>query len=141
MTSRIFLILILILPWPAMSQEFVAARTLSIGTLITASDLLPVDPTLHAESGALELIGLATRVTIYEGRPVKANLLRPPLLVTRNQIVRLKFESGSLQIATVGRALSQGGEGDLIRVMNMDTRSTVTARIEADGTVQAAILP
>lgn len=141
MTSRIFLILAFILPWPAMSQEFIAARTLSVGTLIAASDLLPSDPESHAMSDASELIGQATRVTIYEGRPVRANLLRPPLLVTRNQIVRLKFQSGSLQIATLGRALNQGAEGDLIRVMNLNSHSTVTARIEADGTVQAAILP
>ena len=80
-------------------------------------------------------IGQQTRFTIYEGRPVTASVLRAPQLVDRNQIVQLTYERGSLRIETEGRALSEGGAGDMIRVMNTASRVTVSGRVAPDGTV------
>ena len=56
-------------------------------------------------------------------------------VIGRNQIVRLRFQRGALQIDTEGRAMSDGAAGELIRVMNMGSRSTVTAQVMPDGTL------
>lgn len=135
MARSLTILAMLALATPLEAGVLAAARTLPAGTIIAAADLRSVEserPGLHDPSQA---IGLQTRITIYEGRPIHANLLQAPRLVSRNQIVRLSFQRGSLRIETEGRALADGGAGDLIRVMNSDSRSTVTARVQPDGSL------
>ncbi|WBU53455.1 flagellar basal body P-ring formation chaperone FlgA [Paracoccus sp. SCSIO 75233] len=115
----------------------VAARNLPPGTVIAADDL-GFDPDAPGIGMAEEAVGLQTRIAIYEGRPVMAGALRPPVLVSRNQIVRMAYEAGSLEIVTEGRALTEGAAGDDVRVMNLASRTTVSAKVMADGAVVVA---
>ena len=131
------LALIALLPGPSQAGVLAAARTLPAGTVISASDLRAVDSDRPGLSDPSQAIGLQTRITIYEGRPIHANLLRAPRLVSRNQIVRLSFQRGALRIETEGRLLGDGAAGDLVRVMNLDSRNTLTARVMADGSLLA----
>jgi hypothetical protein len=71
----------------------------------------------------------------HDLRPVRAADLGPPAVVERNQIVGLAYRSGGLAILTEGRALARGGVGDVIRVMNLASRATVTGTIGPDGLV------
>lgn len=131
-----FLPLMLFLAAPAAADILVAARTLPAQTIITAEDLALREGTDEsATDDALLLIGMETRVAIYAGRPVRPADLGAPALVDRNEIVPLVFESGALRISTDGRALGRGGVGETIRVMNLSSRNTVTARIAEDGTL------
>jgi flagella basal body P-ring formation protein FlgA len=70
---------------------------------------------------------------------VRAADLGPPALVDRNQIVALDFRAGGLSIRAEGRALARGGAGDVIRVMNLASRTTVSGRIRPDGVVDVAL--
>jgi flagella basal body P-ring formation protein FlgA len=56
-------------------------------------------------------------------------------VVERNQIVTLIYDQSGLTIATDGRVLDRGGVGDRIRVMNLQSRSTVTGTVGEDGNV------
>jgi flagellar basal body P-ring formation protein FlgA len=49
--------------------------------------------------------------------------------------VPLIYLSGGLAISTGGRALARGSEGDVIRIMNLASRTTVSGRIGPDGAV------
>lgn len=122
---------------PAEAAILAAAHTLPAGTVISATDLRAMDGDRPGISDPSQAIGLQTRITIYEGRPIQANLLQAPKLVSRNQIVRLSFRRGVLRIETEGRAMADGAEGDLVRVMNLESRSTVTARVLPDGSLVA----
>jgi flagella basal body P-ring formation protein FlgA len=82
-----------------------------------------------------EAVGHEARVTIYPGRPVRAGDLRAAALVERNQIVPLVFRHGGLTILAEGRALERGAAGDVIRTLNLASRSTVSGRVNADGEV------
>ncbi|TRW99466.1 flagellar basal body P-ring formation protein FlgA [Paracoccus sp. M683] len=131
-----FLVVIIALCWPlqALSAPVSASRTLPAGTIIGPADLvLPPDADM-ADADAL--IGQQTRITIYAGRPVAATQLRAPRLVARNQIVPLVFSQGSLRIEISGRALSEGSAGDMIPVMNLSSRQTVSALVAPDGTLR-----
>lgn len=132
------LILALSIPLPALAGGLIAARTLPAGTVIAADDLDMAEGDPKGLGDPARVIGLETRITIHEGRPIQASLLRRPTLVGRNQIVRMSFQRGALHIVTDGRALDEGGAGDLIRVMNLTSRNTVTARIAPDGSLHAA---
>lgn len=121
-----------------MAHGFEAARTLPAGTIISESDLRPNEGKVAGLTDPARIVGLATRITIYEGRPFQERLLQQPVLVSRNQIVRLQFQRGTLRIVTEGRAMEDGAAGDMIRVMNLESRTTITARIGEDGTLHVA---
>jgi len=133
---------LLILPGAALGESLVAARTIRAETVIGPDDLTTSDT---AYPGALihpaDALGLEARVTIYAGRPVRAGDLGPPAVVERNQIVPISFLSGGLTIKAVGRALARGGVGDVIRVMNLESRTTVSGRIAPDGQLVVGLTP
>jgi hypothetical protein len=70
----------------------------------------------------------------YE-RVVQANQITPQLRVQRNAIVALTLRSGGLEIQTEGRALAEGGVGDVIDIMNLSSRTRISGRINSDGSV------
>lgn len=128
----------LIAALPAAAGGLAASRNLPAGTVISAADLRAIDSKTPGLTDPSQAIGLQTRITIYEGRPIQASLLQTPKLVSRNQIVQLAFERGALRIVSDGRALDEGAAGDLIRVMNLGSRNTITARVNPDGTLSVA---
>ncbi|MCZ0960529.1 flagellar basal body P-ring formation chaperone FlgA [Paracoccus benzoatiresistens] len=122
---------------PAQAAVLAAARTLPAGTVITAADLRAVDGDRPGLSDPSQAIGLQTRITIQEGRPLQASLLQAPKLISRNQIHRLVFQRGALRIVTEARTLSDGAAGDVIRVMNLESRATLSATVQPDGSLMA----
>ncbi len=122
---------------PAFADSVVATRPIRAHEVITAEDLTLVEAKIDgALSDLADAVGMETRVVIYPGRPLRATDLGPPATVERNQIVLLTYRSGSLAILTEGRALSRGGVGDVIRVMNLASRATVTGKIGPAGLVE-----
>jgi flagella basal body P-ring formation protein FlgA len=130
------LILALTLPAEALADTVVAARTLRAGTVLTGEDLaLVADDVPGALSSLDDALGQEARVNLYAGRPVRPGEIGPPAVVERNQIVTLVYDQSGLTIATDGRVLDRGGVGDRIRVMNLQSRSTVTGTVGEDGNV------
>ena len=128
--------LFLILPSMAMADSVVATRTIRAQSVVQADDLTLVAAAIPNALGNLaDAVGQEARISIYAGRPILAADLGPPAVVDRNQIVPLAYQSGALAILTEGRALTRGGVGDVIRVMNLASRSTVLGRISANGAV------
>ena len=132
---RALIVMLALLPGAAFAGALGAAHTLPVGHVIAAGDLTVIDSDRPGLTDPSAAIGMQTRITIYEGRPLHANMLQAPRVIGRNQIVRLRFQRGALQIDTEGRAMSDGAAGELIRVMNMGSRSTVTAQVMPDGTL------
>lgn len=127
-------LLLALLPAAALADELTATRVLPAGTILTAADMA-VTATPRRGLSPDEAVGQQLRTAVYEGRPITASHLTAPTLVSRNQIVTLAYESAALRIETEGRALAAGGEGDVIRVMNLTSRTTLNARIKADGSL------
>lgn len=129
---------ILILTAPELGAEIlVPVRTIRAKEIIGAADFVVKDV---AVAGALtdlhELIGQEARVALYPGRPVRAGDIGPPAIVGRNDIVTLVFVQGLLRIMTEGRSLGRGAAGETIRAMNLSSRTTVTGRIQSDGSIE-----
>ena len=130
-------LLLALLPSAALADDLVAIRNLPAGTILAAGDVA-VAPSPRAGLAPADALGKQLRIAVYEGRPISKGQLSTPTLVSRNQLVTLAYENAALRIETEGRALGAGGEGDLIRVMNLSSRATLMARINADGTVTVA---
>lgn len=108
------------------------ARTLPSGTVLSAEDIV-LPPEESSDLAAI--LGLQTRVTIYEGKSIQISQLTQPTLVARNQIVTIVYQTTVLRIEAEGRALSAGAEGQVIRVMNLSSKATVSGRVMADATI------
>jgi flagella basal body P-ring formation protein FlgA len=130
------LLLVIALAAPASAESVVATRTIRAKTLIGPEDVTLVSAELP---GALTdpafALGQEARVSIYAGKPLRPEDFGPPSLVERNQLVTLVYVSGGLAISAEGRALGRGAEGEKLRVMNLQSRNTVTGRIGPDGAV------
>lgn len=121
----------------ATDQTLVARQPIRAQAVVAASDvtLLP-GHTPGALSDPAEAVGLEARVTLYPGRPIRADQLGPPALILRNQIITLRYSNAGLEIVTDGRALDRAGLGDRVRVMNLKSRATVTGRVAGPGLVE-----
>ncbi len=129
-------LLLFVMPGMAMADSLVATRTLPAQTVLQAEDVMLVPAEIPgALTQTSEAVGLEARVAIYAGRPISAGDIGAASILDRNQIVQLAYHSGGLAILTEGRALARGGVGDVIRVMNLVSRNTVSGRISVDGTV------
>lgn len=140
MMRNALFILLIFLCGPAQAEILVAARTIPARAIIGPDDVLIREASVPgAASDPSIIVGQEARVALYAGRPIHPGDVGPPAVVERNQIVPLIYQTGHITISTEGRALDRAGPGDFIRVMNLSSRMTVTARINQDGSAMTSI--
>ncbi|VDC20330.1 flagellar basal body P-ring formation chaperone FlgA [Pseudogemmobacter humi] len=130
--------------WPltAQADSVIAARNLPAQTVIAEGDLMLAAAVIEGALTSTEAaVGQETRRAIYAGRPVRTGDLGPPALVERNALVALEYRAGGLVIRAEGRALARGAAGETIRVMNIESKTTVTGLIGPDGLIHVGELP
>lgn len=115
----------------------VANRSIRARSVLTAADLR-IEPgaTPGAVDAIAEAVGLEARKAIFANRAVMAGDLGPPAVIERNEVVTLLYRKGALSIAAEGRALGRGGVGDRVRVLNLDSRNTISGTVAAPGLVE-----
>ncbi|WP_420004684.1 flagellar basal body P-ring formation chaperone FlgA [Arenibacterium sp. LLYu02] len=127
----------ILLAQTAVADIIVPVRTIRAKEIIAAEDL--VYKNMEAP-GALDqpadIIGQEARIALYAGRPIHLGDIGAPAIIDRNDLVKIVFRQGGLEIATEGRSLGRGAEGDYIRVMNLASRTTITGRVRADGSIE-----
>ncbi len=125
---------LLLVAMPASADTVFAARTIRAQEVIGPEDVLMRQVEMAgAATDPAAIIGKEARVALYAGRPIRQGDVGAPSVVDRNQVIPLIFSRGGLWISTEGRALDRAGPGDTIRVMNLASRTTVTATIDATG--------
>jgi flagella basal body P-ring formation protein FlgA len=130
-------LLLLLAAGPAAAEILVAARTIRPQEIITPRDIgVQAGEIAGVASHPDQVVGQEARVALYVGRPIRLADIGEPAVVERNQIVSLIFERSGLQIATDGRALDRAGVGEVVRVMNMSSRTTVSGEVLADGRIR-----
>lgn len=113
---------------PLSAETLVAATTIRGATLIGPDDVRVVpEPTPGALTAAEDAVGMEARVNLYPGRAIHAADLRPPAIIGRNDVVTLRYAAAGIVIVTEGRAMERAAEGERIRVINLSSRTTVTA--------------
>lgn len=106
-------------------------RADDIGWMSMRADQLPRD----IVSDAKDLIGMSPRRTLRPGAPVRASEVRRPILVPKGSPVTMLLRTPNMTLTAKGRALDEGGEGDVIRVANAQSNLTVDAVVVAPNTV------
>ena len=84
---------------------------------------------------ASQLIGKTPRRMLRPGQPITQQDVQRPILVSKNSLVVMVVNSGSMTITAQGKAIEDGGQGDTVRVLNMQSNTTIEAVVNGAGTV------
>lgn len=123
----------------ALADTLTAARLVRANTVIVAADIAMSDVLIPGALGNdAQVVGLETRVTLYPGHPIRPEDVGPPALVERNQSVILVYRRGGLTILAEARSLSRGAVGEVVKAINLSSRTTVVGLVQPDGTVSVS---
>lgn len=118
----------------------VLSRHFSRGEAIRESDIQwaevredQVRPGVLTDAAAI--VGLEPRFSVRAGSPVRAADLQRPLLVTRNATITIALKTPFMSLTTQGRATQDGGKGDVIQVINLQSKRSFEAIVEGPGLV------
>ena len=82
-----------------------------------------------------QVIGLAVRTSLQPDRPLRTTDLMKPEIVQRNESVTLVYEVPGIVLTVRGKATEGGAEGDMITVLNEQTKRPVPGVVVAPGRV------
>ena len=117
--------------------EMVAARLpIARGTVISRADLTVIRmPRGRVQTrdivDADALVGLAARRSIRTDQPLRKLDFEPPVLVKRGERVTLIYQAGGLTLTSLGQALGNGAKGDVVDILNLQSRRTVSGVVRA----------
>lgn len=115
-------------------------RTVERGNILKDADIV-MERRPRSEVGRdaiskrADVIGMAARGAMQGGRPLRAADLMKPDLVLRNQAVTLVYEAPGMVLTIRGKANEGGAEGDVISVLNEQSKRVVQGMIIGPGRV------
>lgn len=74
-----------------------------------------------------QIIGQTPRVRLRPGEPIRQGDTQPVILVNRDSTITIVVDTGSMRLTALGRALDNGSRGQLVRVVNLQSRQTIEA--------------
>lgn len=84
-------------------------------------------------------LGMQMRRPMRAGQALKVADLVKPDLVQRDQGVTLIFQASGLYLTTLGKAVDNGTEGDVVNVVNLQSKRTVSGVVTGRGQVTIQI--
>lgn len=119
------------------TETDVLARSVARGEILAREDFTRQSIAPAAARTALragDAAGKEARRALPAGAPLRASDIGPPTLIRRGDAITLLFRDGRLTITAPGRALSEGGAGAPIRIVNLVSDRTLDARVLSAGT-------
>ena len=143
--KRFALILALFAATPAFADGdariVVPARDIMRGETIADSDLayqnVAPDRARAVVASMNDLDGMQARRFLRAGEPVRSDDVRKPVLVTKGSMVTMIFTAPGITLTATGKAMSEGGMGEPITVLNPISYRQITAIVSGAGEVQA----
>lgn len=144
--KRFILLATLLIATPALADGariVVPAHDIMRGETISESDL-----TYQSVSGDRpdavtslgEISGMQARRFLHAGEPVRADDVKKPVLVAKGTTVTMIFEVPGITLTATGKAMSEGGMGETVTVLNPVSYRQISAVVTGAGQVQAASL-
>jgi flagellar basal body P-ring formation protein FlgA len=111
-------------------EAAVLTRDVERNEVLKSSDLVTErrpKAVVGADTAARErAVGMQMRKQVRAGQALKSTDLAKPDLVQRDQNVTLIYESAGLYLTIRGKALEGGAEGDVVNVLNLQSKRTVS---------------
>lgn len=126
------------------SYTLVSRRALARGTLVTAADLQLVEQDLSRLyygylSDPQRALGKELTRAIPAGQVLTPSLLRAPLVVRRGDRVTLQARIGGLDVSMQGEALSDGAQGQRLRVRALNSKRVVEGQLISANVVKVTL--
>jgi flagella basal body P-ring formation protein FlgA len=86
-------------------------------------------------------VGMQARRQLRAGSAIRTADLSKPDLVTRDQSVTLIYEAAGLYLTVRGKAIEAGTQGDVVNVLNLQSKRTVAGTVVGRGQVSVASIP
>jgi flagella basal body P-ring formation protein FlgA len=124
-------------------EAAVLTRNVERTDIVKSSDLI-LERRPKAEIGGEaaardRALGMQVRRSMRAGQALKTADLVKPDLVQRDQGVTLIYQSAGLYLTTRGKAVDNGTEGDVVSVLNLQSKRTVTGVVTGRGQVTIQI--
>lgn len=118
----------------------VLTHTINRGDVISERDIQWVDVRddqvrRDIAVDARQLVGLEPRFPLRANTPVRLNDVQRPVAVSKGQSVTMVMKNRFMTLTAQGRAIEDGGVGDVIRLTNVQTKQTVEGRVDGPGMV------
>jgi flagella basal body P-ring formation protein FlgA len=84
---------------------------------------------------AQAVVGQAARRALRAGQPLRQGDLMRPELVHRNELVMILYQVPGIVLTLRGKAIDAGSEGDVVNVLNLQSKRTVQGVVTGDGRV------
>lgn len=126
-------------PATAKVEASVLAHAVTRGMLLSADDFVVEERSAAQARGTLaaaDAVGKEANRNLPAGAVLRPADVLAPRLVRRGEPVKITVRSGGLAIATGGRALASGAQGDLVRVVSLSTNRTLEGVVEGPSAVR-----
>ena len=125
----------------AYAEVLVCAHDVPRGKAIEATDLRFEKRALSQQKGDtvqdLDVaVGMIARDNLLMGETLSRRSLVPKQLVKRNQLVSVEAKAGALVVRSRAKALDNGGAGDVVRLMNPESKAEFQGRVRDDGAIE-----
>lgn len=123
-------------------EAAVLTRNVERNDVLKASDIVierrpKADVGSHA-ANRKQAIGMQVRRALRAGQPLKSSDLAKPDLVARDQGITLIYEAPGLYLTGRGKALEAGSEGDVVNVLNLQSKRVVQGVVVGPGQIEVS---
>lgn len=125
-------------------ETAIVTRSVERGETLKASDVTverrPKSEVGNEVAARDRVIGMQMRKQLRAGQPLRMADLAKADWVQRDQNVSLVYEAPGIYLTLRGKAVENGTEGDMISVMNLQSKRVVQGTVVAPGVVSMAVI-
>jgi flagella basal body P-ring formation protein FlgA len=125
-------------------ETAVLTRSVERNDVVRSSDVV-IERRPRSEVGpdALDrssVVGMQARRALRPGQPLRSADLTKPDLVQRDQSVTLIYEAPGIYLTMRGKAIENGADGDVVNVLNLQTKRTISGVVIGRGQVSISVV-
>ena len=127
-------------PVPVLRRPMSAGQIIrpdDIETVYRRNDLLGQDTVM----AAAQIVGRTPQSVIRAGEPIRQTDTRAPILVSRDSQVIIRLQAGAMTLTVQGKAMDEGARGDVVRVVNLQSKKTIEATVAGPDLVAVSLGP
>jgi flagellar basal body P-ring formation protein FlgA len=127
-------------------EALVLTRAVAQGEVVRASDVVPARrPKSEAAPNVIrdaeQAVGMVAKRALRAGQAIRQSDFAKQEIVARNEAVTISYEVPGITVSIRGPALEPGGQGDLINVLNVQSKKTLQAVVTGPGRVSVGNTP
>lgn len=121
----------------------VLTRALKSGDVVSADDVMYVRMAASrvprgSVADADKLIGFSARRQLRAGIPLRESDVQKPLVVRKGDAVTMVFRAPGIELTSRGKAMTDGGVGDTVAVVNAQSLKQIDAVVTGAGSVNVS---